>query len=108
MRPPDFFCFQPPLPSPIFHPFPARLLLSPPHTGTPLRFSLFPARSRPRPRNLPLRPSFSARTRQRPLRSFPAEKSPQRTAAPRTAGTKKPLCGRFGPPTRSPLEWNSI
>lgn len=91
MRPPDFFCSPPPLPSPIFHPFPARLLLSPPHTGTPLRFSLFPAR-----------------TRQRPLRSFPAEKSPQRTAAPRTAGTKKPLCGRFGPPTRSPLEWNSI
>lgn len=95
MRPPDFFAssrrFHPHLPS--F--FPARLLLSPPHTGTPLRFSLFPARSRPRPRNLPLRPS-------------PAEKSPQRTAAPRTAGTKKPLCGRFGPPTRSPLEWNSI
>lgn len=93
MRPPDFFASSRRFhrPSPIFHPFPARLLLSPPHTGTPLRFSLFPARSR----HLPLRP-------------FPAEKSPQRTAAPRTAGTKKPLCGRFGPPTRSPLEWNSI
>ena len=95
MRPPDFFCSPPPLPFPSSILFPARLLLSPPHTGTPLRFSLFPARSRPRPRNLPLRPS-------------PAEKSPQRTAAPRTAGTKKPFCGRFGPPTRSPLEWNSI
>lgn len=42
------------------------------------------------------------------VRPFPPEKSPQRTAAPSSAGTKKPLCGRFGPPTRSPLEWNSI
>ena len=82
MRPPDFFAssrrFHPHLPS--F--FPARLLLSPPHTGTPLRFSLFPARSRPRPRNLPLRPS-------------PAEKFPQRTAAPRSAPLFPPAAGTF-------------
>lgn len=88
MRPPDFFAS-----SRRFH-RPSSILFPP--------VCCFPRRS------APLRPSFSARTRQRPLRSFPAEKSPQRTAAPRTAGTKKPLCGRFGPPTRSPLEWNSI
>lgn len=91
MRPPDFFAssrrFHPHLPS-FFPPV-----------------CCFPRRTPARPSDSA---SFSARTRQRPLRSFPAEKSPQRTAAPRTAGTKKPFCGRFGPPTRSPLEWNSI
>ena len=43
---------------------------------------LFPARSRPRPRNLPLRPS-------------PAEKFPQRTAAPRSAPLFPPAAGTF-------------
>ena len=111
MRPPDFFCFQPPLPSPIFHPFPARLLLSPPHTGTPLRFPAFVPAAAPRSAP-PIRPLFPPAADPGPgtFRSAlpPAEKFPQRTAAPSSAGTKKPLCGRFGPPTRSPLEWNSI
>lgn len=119
MRPPDFFASSRRFhrPSSILFPpvccFPRRTPARPsdsasfPPAAGPgtFRSALPPQKSS---RSAPLRPSFSARTRQRPLRSFPAEKSPQRTAAPRTAGTKKPLCGRFGPPTRSPLEWNSI
>lgn len=95
MRPPDFFASSRRFhrPSSILFPpvccFPRRTPARPSDSAS------FPPAAGPDPRNLPLRPS-------------PAEKFPQRTAAPRTAGTKKPFCGRFGPPTRSPLEWNSI